>query len=430
MTDNERTPPEDALIGTIFDGRFRVVKVLGAGGMGTVYLVHHEVLQRNFALKTIHPRLLDDGDLAEMLRREARAASRIQHPNVTYIFDYARSAEGVPYIVMEYVDGVTIARLIADLLTPIAAAKASGTTALPYRFPLARALDILAQTADALAAAHAQGVVHRDLKPANVALTTERGRTDFVKVLDFGLAKLTQGGTLSAVDKGTIFGTPEYMSPEQCLQVDQVDHRTDIYGLGVMAYEIFCSAPPFRGDPLQVLYAHQEKAPVTPSLHLKDPSFPAPLDDFVMRCLRKDPAERPQSAAELAGELRILLANLRGGTETIPPGTDPGSLGAFGAIPTAYAREPTGPLGTSAPDVGKTLVSEPAAMAEGRPGDDESHAMEDLVRALRERDLASENLVILLSRMLDADDAVLEIDLEMDLHQGQRVHLEMRTRER
>jgi serine/threonine protein kinase len=414
--------PQDDLVGTVFDGRFRVQRVLGAGGMGTVYLVHHEVLQRNFALKMIHKTLLADPELAQMLRREARAASRVQHPNVTFVFDYSHSPENVPYIVMEYVEGETLGRAIGKLLR-------AGDD---YSFPLLRAVDILAQVADALAAAHAQGVVHRDLKPANVALTTKRGRSDLVKVLDFGLAKLTRGGTLNSIDSRAIFGTPEYMSPEQCLQQDEVDHRTDIYGLGVMAYEMFCGQPPFVGEPLQVLYAHQEKHAQRPSQRLGDSEFPAQLDDLIMRCLAKDPAKRPQSSAELATELRLTLASLRAGSpETLPPHSETGILSPFGSIPTAYVREGGGqgaPGGLG--DVAKTLVSEPAALAEGNPGDGESHGMEDLVRALREQDLADENLVHLLSRMLEADDGVLEAELEADLLQGQIVHLEMRTRER
>ncbi len=415
-----RGAPKDDLVGTVFDGRFRVQRVLGAGGMGTVYLVHHEVLQRDFALKTIHENLLADPELAQMLRREARAASRVQHPNVTFVFDYSHSADNVPYIVMEYVEGVTLGRMISDLL------RRGGE----YSFPLLRAVDILAQVADALAAAHAQGVIHRDLKPANVALTTKRGRSDLVKVLDFGLAKLTQSGTLNSVDSRAVFGTPEYMSPEQCLEQDGVDHRTDIYSFGVMAYEVICGFPPFVGEPLQVLYAHQEKQPQPPSHRLGDDDFPVQLDDLILRCLRKEPAKRPQAAAELATELRQLLASLR--METLPPHSETGVLSPFGSIPTAFVRESSGQLvAPGGPgDVAKTLISEPAMLAEGTPGDDESHKMEDLVRALREQDLADANLVHLLSRMLEADDEVLEAELEADLLQGQIVHLEMRTRER
>ena len=413
----------DELIGTVFGGRFNVIRLLGRGGMGAVYLVHHEVLQRDFALKVIHPTLVTDPEMEQMFRREARAASRVQHPNVTFVFDFAHSADGRPYIVMEYVEGVTLAR-------EIALAKKAGKP-----FPLLRTIDVLAQVADALAAAHACGVIHRDLKPANVALTTRRGRDDFVKVLDFGLAKLLRGGTLNQVDSRSIFGTPEYMSPEQCLRLDEVDHRTDIYGLGIMAFEALTGEPPFLGEPLQVLYAHQEKEPPRPSQVRKEPDFPAQVDDLVLRCLRKEPAERPQSAVELASELRLLLASLRAGTgETMPPqsGEQPG--GVFGAIPAAFARE-TGinPMTTgNAELLTKTLVSEmPATMAETiSPGDDESHAIEDLVQALRDRDLASVNLVHLLSRMLEMDDALLEAELEHDLLQGQVVHLEMRTRER
>jgi serine/threonine protein kinase len=403
------------LVGTTFDGRFQLERLLGQGGMGVVYLAFHVVLQRHFALKVIHQNLLAEDDLEQMFRREARAASRVQHPHVTFVFDYSNSVEGIPYIVMEYVDGMTMAH-------ELGLAKRKGEP-----FPLLRCLDILAQVADALSAAHACGVVHRDLKPANVALTTRRGRKDFVKVLDFGLAKLVKGSTtLNAVDSDAVFGTPEYMSPEQCLMQGDgdIDHRSDIYGLGIMAYEALTGAPPFIGEPLSVLYAHQEKPP--PVLFQPNgQNLPESLVDLVMSMLAKDPSKRPQSAQDVAGELLTILAELRGDA-TISEET--AVLPVFGPQPgvrevrtTAKEVSPTDThISAEVPDAGDGVVY----------ADAETHALGDLVRMLRERKLGSANTVHLYTRMLEMDDAVAELEHESDLVHGQILHLEMRNQER
>ena len=416
----------DELIGSTFDGRFHVERLLGSGGMGSVYLVEHEVLQRRFALKVLHRDLLQDAQLAQMFRREARAASRVQHPNVTFVFDYSQTDDGVPYIVMEYVKGTTVGRELRDL-------KRQGQF-----LPLGRALDILAQVADALGAAHACGVVHRDLKPANIALTSRRGREDFVKVLDFGLAKLARGTTtLNTNDQRSIFGTPEYMSPEQSLEDDTlVDHRSDLYGLGIVAYKLLSGEPPFVGEPLQVLWAHQENAPrrLSEALGTRR-QIPPPLDQLVARCLRKRIAERPESAAEVANELRTIAMGIPGLGGEIRAA----ELGAstFFGVSVGYVMPQlhpglTGPM-APAPAPQKTVVSPVGLMGRTEhpvTRDPQSHALEDLVQLVRGRGMGSENTVHLLSRMLEADDELARYEQEYDLLQGQIVHLEIRVSER
>ncbi|MBW2734388.1 MAG: protein kinase [Deltaproteobacteria bacterium] len=410
----------EELIGTVFDGRFNIEKILGTGGMGAVFLVEHEVLQRRFALKMIHQRLLKDESLQQLFRREARAASRVQHPNVTFVFDYAESDTGVPYIVMEYVDGITLSHELRE-------SRRGGQA-----FPTERALHILAQVCDALSAAHACGVVHRDLKPANVALTTRRGRKDFVKVLDFGLAKLTLGSTTyNSADARAIFGTPEYMAPEQCLEGQEaVDHRADIYGVGIMAYEIFAEVTPFVGDPLAIIFAHQENEPT----HLREKAkgkIPERLAELVMSCLQKQPEKRPQSALELAAEFRALqdesgvddtgIQRPRVSATMIASFYDETRVGPVGAAGIGLGGH-AGPVGLNAQRLGWTELPAPV----DRQGQD----LEDLVQTLRENKLGSENTVHLLSRMLEMDEAVLETEAEVDLMQGEVLHIDMRYRER
>jgi serine/threonine-protein kinase len=277
----------DELLGTLFAGRFRVEEVIGVGGMGTVYLAQHELLKRPVALKVIRADLANSKELNPRFRREARAASRVDHPHVTYILDFGETEQGRAYMAMEYVEGPTLAHAL-------------------FRegpFSVERAAAILEQIAQALAAAHACNVIHRDLKPRNVVLTEHAGQADFVKVLDFGLAKIVDLKSTSVITPlGHTFGTPEYISPEQA--VDQpVDHRADIYSLGVVAYEVLTGQVPFIGNTTQVVTAHVNRIPLPLSSASARGDIPTVLDRIVARCLEKRPDDRFQSAAELAEAL-------------------------------------------------------------------------------------------------------------------------------
>jgi serine/threonine protein kinase len=288
----------DAMIGRVIGGRFRVLKLLGEGGMGAVYLAQHEALPRKLAIKILRPQLAKDKSFIERFRREAIAASRIEHPNVIYITDFGHTEDGSVYLAMEYLEGIGLDRVLAKQV----------------RIPPSRTLPILAQIADALDLAHQMSVVHRDLKPENIQLTLLHGRKDFVKLLDFGIAKLQtpefDGAALTI--RGQVFGTAEYMSPEQA-SGRPVDGRSDIYSLGCLAYEMLTGDPPFLGPAVQVLRAHVQTPPPPPSTKMKGLRLPPSLDALVLRCLSKNPKERYQTGAELRQDLlrtRALLFSM------------------------------------------------------------------------------------------------------------------------
>ena len=284
---------EDDLTGQVIGGRFRIVENIGAGGMGTVYKATHVTLPRTFAIKILRPELAEDEGFIERFRREAIAASRVEHPNVIYITDFGRTEAGEVYLVMEYLQGVGLDQLLAQ----------------QGRLAPTRAVNILAQIADALDLAHQVNVIHRDLKPENILLTEQRGRKDYVKLLDFGIAKVRtpefDGAPLTI--QGEVFGTAEYMSPEQAMG-KPVDGRSDLYALGCLAQELLTGDPPFMGTAVAILRDHVYTKAKTPSaLHPDLPILPT-LDALVLRCLAKDPNKRYQRGAELRSDLMRVRA--------------------------------------------------------------------------------------------------------------------------
>ena len=284
------TEDTSPLIGTLFAGRYRIEALLGSGGAGEVYLGWHEVLRRRIALKLIHASLQLDPRVLARFRREARAASKISHRNIPHIHDFGHSEEGRPYLVMDHVEGPTLAAVLAQ----------------QGALPVPRCVQILQQIADALAAAHAAGVVHRDLKPDNVMLQDcEDGPLQLVKILDFGLAKEPAADTVELTTEGSFYGTPEYLAPE-LIAGREVDHRADIYGLGILAFEMLSGSVPFAGKLFEVLNAHLKQQPPAPSDAAPKAEIPAALDRLVLRCLAKDPAQRFATAALVLAELKQL----------------------------------------------------------------------------------------------------------------------------
>ncbi len=276
------------LTGRVIAGRFEIVEHLGTGGMGTVYKAQHITLPRTFAIKILREELAEDEGFIERFRREAIAASRVEHPNVIYITDFGKTEAGEVYLIMEYLQGVGLDQVLAQ----------------QGRLAPNRAVNILAQIADALDVAHSVNVVHRDLKPENILITEERGRKDFVKLLDFGIAKVRtpefDGAPLTI--QGEVFGTAEYMSPEQATG-KQVDGRSDLYAVGCLAHELLTGDPPFLGSAVAILRDHVYTTPKTPSaLHPDLPILPA-LDALVLRCLAKEPKKRYQRGSELRQDL-------------------------------------------------------------------------------------------------------------------------------
>jgi serine/threonine protein kinase len=271
----------DPLIGTLIDGRYEVESALGEGGMGVVYGARHRSLDKRFALKVMRADMAQDAELAARFIQEARAAAAIHHPNVVQITDFGELPNGAPYFVMELLDGQSLSKLL----------KSGGPP------PFARGVRILKQVAAALAAAHAAGVVHRDLKPDNIHITSN----DVVKVLDFGVAKVAGAGRLTRT--GMVYGTPHYMSPEQA-SGDDVDHRADLYALGVIMYEVFAGRVPFEADSyMGVLTKHMFMVPEPPSRVNAAIRQLGALEDVTLKCLEKKPAARYPSMDALITEI-------------------------------------------------------------------------------------------------------------------------------
>lgn len=273
----------DPLIGKTVGGRFRLIQRLGSGGMSSVYLARHVLIDRLMAIKTLRRDLARDPVQRDRFLREARAVNRINHDNIVEITDFGETEDGLVYLVMEYVPG-------DPLLTYLSKG--------PFA-PL-RALDVAEQCASALGRAHQMGVIHRDLKPENVLLVQRKDRRDFVKILDFGIAKILDAPSLTGSQQ--IFGTPGYIAPEY-IQSTDIDGRADLYSLGCMLYEMVTGALPFDYEyPGDLLVKHVTEQPVPPSVRL--PTVEPPVEELILRALAKDPAQRFRDAFHFNAELR------------------------------------------------------------------------------------------------------------------------------
>jgi serine/threonine-protein kinase len=289
------TPPEDRApdatdpyIGTTFDHRYKIQKLLGEGGMGFVYLARHKVIDKKVAVKVLRADLAKDREILDRFLQEAKAASSIGNPHIVDISDFGDLPDGSTYFVMEFLEGQSLSQLID-----------SGV-----RLAVERICHIALQIADGLSAAHGLGIVHRDLKPDNVFVVQRGSDADFAKVLDFGIAKVSSSaGTNKLTKAGAVFGTPHYMSPEQAAGAP-VDHRTDIYALGVMLYEMVSGQLPFNADNFMgILTQHMYKAPVPIRALVPGPECPPSLEAVILKCLSKKPEARYQSMDDLAADL-------------------------------------------------------------------------------------------------------------------------------
>jgi eukaryotic-like serine/threonine-protein kinase len=269
------------LVGIALLGRYQVLERIGDGGMGTVYLAEHTTILKKFAVKVLSAELSLRADHVDRFMREARSASMINHPNVVEITDFGKTPDGQPFFVMEYLQGRDLAQIVAE------------AGPLPWK----RVRPIILQICHALQAAHEQGIVHRDMKPGNVVLVKRGNNPEHVKVLDFGIAKVlnAEGEPKGLTQSGTVVGTPEYMSPEQGWG-QPVDHRGDIYAVGVMMYELLTSKIPFTGSTMmEVLNRHMFEVP-----DVKHPNIPEEVGAIILKAMQKDRSLRFQSMNEMS----------------------------------------------------------------------------------------------------------------------------------
>jgi serine/threonine protein kinase len=280
-----RPKGSDSLIGSVLAERYHILKRIGEGGMGRVYLGEHVKMNRQCAIKVMSPALVNDAESASRFAREASSAARIIHPNVAAVFDYGES-DGLVYLVMEYVDGEPLSRLLAR----------------EAPFALERAVDLARQIADGLGAAHELGIVHRDLKPDNILVTRSKSGREVAKVVDFGIARAMQEGAGEALTRtGLVIGTPEFMSPEQLLG-DPIDARSDLYALGCILHLMLTAAPAFDA-PTREQMIKRRLSENPPHAQELDPGIPDSIDRVIVKLLARTPDERYGSAAEVRDAL-------------------------------------------------------------------------------------------------------------------------------
>ncbi|HXI60746.1 MAG TPA: HDOD domain-containing protein [Polyangia bacterium] len=329
------------LIGTVIRD-YRFVTELGGGGMGTVYFAEHTVIGRRAAIKVLNPDVSANTDIVARFFTEAKAVNAIRHPNIVDITDFGHVGK-LYFIIMEMLEGETLgARL--ESVKPLAAL----TT-----------VRILSQVASAVGAVHERGMVHRDLKPENIFLTNHPDYPDFVKVLDFGVVKLM--GTPSAASHktqpGTAIGTPAYMSPEQCLGLAALDHRSDVYSLGVVAYEMLAGVPPFTGDALEQMMGHTRGALVPPREH--NPAVNDALNAAIVRALEKKPEGRFASMSDFRSALEAAVAPPR--PTAAPTKATAAAVAAVKAEPVSSAK--VDPARKRRPREGVPMPQDPVEVA-------------------------------------------------------------------
>src|SRR5262252_2131368 len=358
----------DSLVGQIVGGRYRITQILGEGGMGRVYVAEQQMGTnvRKVAVKTLQSQFAKDPQVLARFHRECGTVSQLEHPNTIQFFDFGQTADGQLYIAMEYVQGQSLSAALA-------------------RGPLApdRVLKILAQACGSLEEAHGRGIVHRDLKPDNVILTTRAGQPDFVKVLDFGIAKRSEAKDQAQEQKltqqGMVLGTPPYMSPEQ-FTGKELDLRSDIYSLGVMAYEMVTGRLPFDAEtPWQWATQHMTAQPLAFEATPAAAAIPQAMRHAILRSLSKDRSQRQASMRQFYEELASggagvgmaspELAPARpGGTVQVPtPQGTPAVPSHGGAPPAAWGSGPQAaafaPVAHPTPAGGQTFPTAPQPRA-------------------------------------------------------------------
>ena len=290
---SQQLVPQDPLLGRKLDGKFLIEELLGVGGMGRVYRARQLSLDKVVCVKVLHAGMSTDPTLVGRFHREARAASRLNHPNSITVIDFGQDpTDGALYLAMEYIPGKDLGYVIRE------------------EFPLseARIVHIMDQVLSALADAHAVGIIHRDLKPENIMVTDLRGTRDFVKVLDFGIAKIQEGPTDPGLTQvGMVCGTPEYMSPEQA-RGEELDARSDLYAAGVIMYQMVTGRLPFTAPTAMATVSKHLIEPPLPPSKIKGVQVSAPMEKLILRCLSKNRDGRPATALAMQQELASVLS--------------------------------------------------------------------------------------------------------------------------
>ncbi|HET9627101.1 MAG TPA: serine/threonine-protein kinase, partial [Kofleriaceae bacterium] len=365
---------QDPFVGKVIDDRYEIQSRIGEGGMGVVYKARQTSIDRIIAIKMLNAQMAADPTWVQRFYNEAKACSRLQHPNTIRMFDFGQSREGRLFMTMEFLDGVSLREALA-------------------KGPLApqRVVKILIQCCASLAEAHSIGIIHRDIKPDNVFLLNMAGSPDFVKLLDFSVAKLLEGDRMKT-QAGVVFGTPQYMSPEQGRGLP-LDARSDLYALGVLAFEMLMGAVPFNDDnPMTVIQMHLHGGvPPLPQ------SVPQSVQAIVRRAMEKDPSRRYQSAGEMMTHCQQVFAEVTQGGMSIGPGGMPKTVvapppaavmnqlnqmnqqapGGYPPPGVPLGMQNTMPQGMQAPMVpqqplqssssAKTMISTPSPFAQGGP---------------------------------------------------------------
>ncbi len=325
---------QEPMIGRTIEGKYRIDAKLGAGGMGAVYRSRRLLIGDEVAIKILHPEQVSESHAGERFRREAQAAARLKHANAVTLYDFGVTSDGLLYLVMELVEGQSLRQLIKSQgpLTPSTAA------------------EVIGQVCAVLDEAHHQQIIHRDLKPDNIMVSILNGALR-VKVLDFGIAKLRDLTASNLTQAGGVVGTPHYMSPEQCLG-EELDFRSDIYSLGIVLYEMLAGVVPFNSPTsTAVVVQHVNQPP--PSLRAINLSISEPVERVVLHALEKSPQRRPQTAGELARELRAAVSQWPGTHSNAEVGEasrkretyiPPASLSQSGSSPTVVLPGGTGGL--------------------------------------------------------------------------------------
>lgn len=280
---------EQDLVGELIDNKYQVLSFVGSGGMSSVYKVKHMLLNKTLALKMIHPHLTSDKESLARFQREAEATSRLDHPNVVKVYEFGITKDDNPYIVMDFIEGITLAQAISE----------------DSKLNPERAIKLITQAAAGLSHAHSRNVVHRDIKPSNIMLVKQDGVEDFVKVVDFGIAQMVAEDTELAklTQTGQIFGTPMYMSPEQCQGLN-LDARTDIYSLGCVLYEALVGKTPFTGNSVyELIFKQMNEAPAGLGKSVSDKPLRDSLETIIFRSIAKDANDRYQTMQEMKDDL-------------------------------------------------------------------------------------------------------------------------------